>query len=100
MNLPDDRYATLLGSDESATGVFAPPLVNIGTGMDLTIRELAELVGEVTGFKGKLVFDTTKPDGTMRKLLDVKLLNSMGWVAPTGLKEGLVNAYADFCKSH
>ncbi|CAM3808166.1 GDP-L-fucose synthase [Roseateles saccharophilus] len=71
-------------------------LTNIGVGEDVTIRQLAELVCEVVGFPGKLVFDTGKPDGTPRKLMDVSLLASRGWRARTGLREGVALAYADF----
>ncbi|WP_438266398.1 GDP-L-fucose synthase [Desulfobotulus pelophilus] len=67
--------------------------INVGTGKDCTIRELAETIAEVTGFKGKLIFDTARPDGAPRKLLDVSCLQSLGWQAKTGLKEGLVRAY-------
>lgn len=73
-------------------------LVNIGTGEDLTIRELAETVKEVVCFEGSLEFDTSKPDGTPRKLMDVSKLHSLGWKHSTGLKEGIVMAYADFLK--
>jgi len=96
INLPDDKYASLLGSDESKSGRFEPPLVNVGVGEDVTIKELAELVGKVVGFHGDLVFDTTKPDGTPRKLMDVTRLNSMGWKAYTSLQQGLGDAYRDF----
>jgi GDP-L-fucose synthase len=72
------------------------PLVNIGTGADVTIRELAETVMDVVGFRGRIVFDTTKPDGTPRKLLDVSRLASLGWRAKTGLREGIALAYQDF----
>jgi GDP-L-fucose synthase len=96
MNLPEAKFDALLGSDESVTGRFEPPLVNVGTGQDLTIGELALLVKEVTGFKGEIVFDTTKPDGTPRKLLDVGLLERAGWSASTTLTEGLRIAYRDF----
>ncbi len=99
MNLDDDRYTSLLGSDESKTGRFEPPLVNVGVGEDVTIKELAELVGKVVGFHGDLVFDTTKPDGTPRKLMDVTRLNSMGWKALTELDAGLGQAYRDFTHS-
>lgn len=71
-------------------------LTNIGFGSDVTIRELAGLVCEVVGFPGELVFDTSKPDGTPRKLMDVSLLASRGWRARTGLREGIALAYADF----
>lgn len=71
-------------------------LINIGTGQDCTILELAETIKEVVGYKGKLIFDTTKPDGTPRKLLDVSKINSLGWKAKTSLKDGLVKTYEDF----
>jgi GDP-L-fucose synthase len=96
MCLPDAQFDTLLGSDEAATGVFMPPLVNIGAGHDLTIRELAERVREVVGYTGDIVFDTTKPDGTPRKLLDVSRLVNLGWRSTTSLEHGLQAAYASF----
>jgi GDP-L-fucose synthase len=73
-------------------------LVNIGTGEDLTIRELAETIKEVVCYEGGLEFDSSKPDGTPRKLMDVSKLHSLGWKHSTGLKEGIVMAYADFLK--
>jgi len=76
------------------------PLVNIGTGTDITIRELAETVVKVVGFGGKLTFDTSKPDGTPRKLMDVSRLGSLGWRATTGLQEGIAKAYQDFLARH
>jgi GDP-L-fucose synthase len=72
------------------------PLVNLGTGEDVTIRELAETVMAVVGFEGRIVFDATKPDGTPRKLLDVSRLHALGWKHRTSLKEGIALAYADF----
>jgi GDP-L-fucose synthase len=72
------------------------PLVNIGCGQDLTIRELAETVMAVVGCKAKITFDTTKPDGTPRKLLDVSRLAALGWRAYTPLREGIARAYAEF----
>ena len=80
-------------------GLFSgtqPPLVNVGCGEDLSIRELAELVREVVGFTGNLVFDASKPDGTMRKLLDVGKLKALGWKAHTQLDDGIARAYADY----
>ncbi len=71
--------------------------INVGTGSDVTIRELAQLVGKVVGFQGELVFDTSKPDGTPRKLLDVTRLNALGWRASTALEDGLRATYAWFC---
>jgi GDP-L-fucose synthase len=76
-----------------------PPLVNIGAGKDLTIRELAELVCDVVGFRGRLEFDATKPDGTPRKLLDTARMNRLGWRAGVGLREGIARAYGDFLAS-
>lgn len=73
-------------------------LVNIGTGHDLSIKELALLVKEVVDFTGDLVFDTSKPDGTPRKLMDVTKLHSLGWQHRIELKEGLALAYQDFLK--
>ena len=96
MNLPDDQYTALLGSDESRSGKFEPPLINVGVGHDVTIKELAETVQQVVGYIGELVFDTTKPDGTPRKLMDVGLLSRAGWTAKTGFVKGLSVAYAEF----
>jgi GDP-L-fucose synthase len=96
MNLPDERYGALLGSDESVSARFEPPLVNIGVGTDVTIAELAALVARVVGYGGRIDYDSTKPDGTPRKLMDVGLLNAAGWQARTGLEAGLRVAYADF----
>lgn len=67
--------------------------INVGTGTDVTIRELAETIAEVTGFSGRLIFDTTKPDGTPRKLMDVSRLADMGWRASIDLRNGLQDAY-------
>jgi GDP-L-fucose synthase len=69
------------------------PLVNIGTGTDVTIKELAEMVMRVVGFEGKIIFDASKPDGTPRKLLNVSRLNSLGWQASTELEQGIRKAY-------
>ncbi|MCX6167137.1 MAG: GDP-L-fucose synthase [Sphingobacteriales bacterium] len=73
-------------------------LVNIGTGNDLSIKDLALLIKEVVGFTGDLVFDTSKPDGTPRKLLDVSKLHKLGWKHRIALQEGLALAYQDFLK--
>lgn len=100
MNLPDEIFNTLLGSDEARTGIFMPPVVNIGVGEDLTIRELAGTVKDIVGYQGSIKFDTTKPDGTPRKLMDVSRLQSLGWKAKTGLREGLAMAYRDFVDNH
>jgi GDP-L-fucose synthase len=96
MNLPDATFNTLLGSGEAKTGIFMPPVVNIGVGTDLTIRELAETVKDVVGCSGRIECDTTKPDGTPRKLMDVSRLHALAWQAKTGFRDGLAVAYQDF----
>lgn len=96
MNLPDEKFDSLLGSDEAKTGRFEPPLVNIGVGEDITISELAEVISLVTGYDGKIVFDACKPDGAPRKLMDISRLTRIGWTASTGLEKGLSLAYKDF----
>ncbi|TFZ04215.1 GDP-L-fucose synthase [Ramlibacter rhizophilus] len=85
--------------DEATWRAATQPMlshVNVGTGQDCTIRELAETVARVTGFEGRVVFDASKPDGTPRKLLDVSRLRGLGWEASIGLDEGLRDAYAWF----
>lgn len=72
----------------------SPEIVNVGCGEDVSIRELAELICDVVGFKGELVFDTTKPDGTPRKLLDVSRLQGLGWKPRISLREGVAQTYA------
>ena len=76
------------------------PMVNIGMGEDVTIRELAETVMRVVGFEGRIVYDSSKPDGTPRKLLDVSRAKALGWSARTTLAEGLALAYASFLLKH
>jgi len=85
----DDLSSRLYSKDK-------PPLVNIGVGQDLTIHELSNIICGVVGFRGKLVFDTTKPDGTQRKLLDGSKMNGFGWKAKWSLTEGINNSYKDF----
>jgi GDP-L-fucose synthase len=74
--------------------------INVGCGEDLTIRELAEAIAETSGFKGAIEFDTSKPDGTPRKLMDSSRLNGLGWTPKIILREGLRLAYEDFVKNH
>lgn len=93
INLPDEKYVSMLGQDRN-DGL--PPLVNVGVGHDLSIAELAEAVRRVVGYTGDIVFDSTKPDGTPRKLMDVGRLTEMGWTAKTTLQSGLVVAHRDF----
>jgi len=91
MNLDNDIYAS-----------YTKPMlshVNVGTGVDCTIRELAETLVKVTGFKGKLVFDSSKPDGAPRKLMDVSRLNSMGWKSTVSLEDGLNDTYQWFTEN-
>jgi GDP-L-fucose synthase len=99
MTLPDDQYVSLLGSDETETGKFEPPLVNIGVGDDISIKALAEVIRGAVGFKGEIIFDTSKPDGTPRKLMDVSRLKRIGWSSCTSLSQGIARAYADFLRA-
>ena len=89
MNLPDDTYETITESEVHA------PLLNIGCGEDMTVRDLAELIRDVVGFKGQLTFDASKPDGTPRKLLDVSRMKELGWQRGISLREGLSRVYAE-----
>ena len=77
----------------------SPEIINIGTGKDRTIREIAEIIGEVVGFKGEIKFDTTKPDGMSRKLLDVGKINNLGWKSKIDLEEGVRLTYRWFVDS-
>ena len=70
-----------------------PGFINVGTGEEISIRELAELIARITGFKGKLVFDTSKPDGTPRKLMDMRRIHALGWRHRIDLKDGLIGTY-------
>lgn len=82
--------------DQKTYAINTEPMlshINVGTGVDCTIRELAETVAKVTGFTGRLVFDSTRPDGASRKLVDVGRLRKLGWTASIGLEEGLADAY-------
>jgi GDP-L-fucose synthase len=75
-------------------------LYNVGTGKDVTISELAETVMQVVGFSGEIEFDSSKPDGTPRKLLDVSRMHALGWNAKTSLQDGIVRAYQDFRENY
>jgi len=91
MNLDNDIYA-----------LHTKPMlshINVGTGVDCTIKELAETLAKVVGFKGELVFDSSKPDGTPRKLMDISRLNSLGWGSTIGLENGLSETYQWFIKN-
>jgi GDP-L-fucose synthase len=90
LNLDEKAYSMYVGHEDIA------PLVNIGSGIDLAIKELAETVAEVVGFDGELVWDTSKPDGTPRKLMDSGRIFSLGWLPKVNLKQGIAIAYEDF----
>ena len=77
----------------------SPEIINVGSGQEVSIRELAETVADVVGYEGELVFDSTKPDGTPRKLLDNSRIEALGWRASVPLKEGLAEAYAWFVEN-
>lgn len=87
MNLPEEVYSSLLASPT------APALINVGTGEEVSIKELALLIRETVGFTGEIVFDTSKPDGTPRKLTDVSRLHALGWRHRISLAEGLLETY-------
>ena len=89
-NLPEEKLSTILAEGQSF------PLINIGCGIDVTVRGVAELIAEVVGFNGSLVFDTSKPDGTFRKLLDPNRLAGLGWKFSTELRDGLIRTYKEF----
>ena len=86
LNLPQSLYESLMSQNEA-------PLINIGTGEDLTIRELAELVARVLDFECELIFDTSRQDGTPQKLLDVSRIHALGWKARVNLEEGIRRTY-------
>jgi GDP-L-fucose synthase len=90
MSLPDEIYKPIVHSESSA------PLINIGCGEDITVRELAELIQQVVGFDGRLVFDPSKPDGTRRKLLDVSRMSVLGWRAGISLRDGIDSIYREY----
>jgi GDP-L-fucose synthase len=87
----------LAAACEFLLGLQDPPdWINIGTGTDVTIKELTETVADVVGFKGRISWDPTKPDGTPRKLMDVSRLSGLGWKARIGLREGVAKTYSSF----
>ena len=89
MRLPKEKLAAIVNPD-------APPMVNVGCGEDQTIRELAELVRRVVGANVDIEWDTTKPDGTPRKQLDIGKLTALGWRQTVGLEAGIQRTYEDF----
>ena len=101
LNVDDMAAASLylLNLDKDIYQANTEPMlshINVGTGVDITIRELAETMADVVGYQGEIVFDTTKPDGSPRKLIDISRLTAMGWQSSIGLKEGLIETYKCF----
>lgn len=92
MNLPCQELRTIVGSDEMA------PIVNIGFGDDITIRELTQIIAEVVNYRGSITFDVSKPDGTPRKLVNTDRIRRFGWRPRTSLRVGLARTYEDFCR--
>jgi GDP-L-fucose synthase len=92
MSLPDDGFEQMVGD--------GLPLINVGSGTDLTVRELAELVAGVVGFSGRLRYDDNRPDGTPRKLLDSSRLTGLGWKPRVSLQQGVALACRDFLRTH
>jgi GDP-L-fucose synthase len=88
MDLPREAYAACTEVTTSH--------INVGTGEDLSIAELASLVSEVVGYQGEIRYDTSKPDGTPRKLLDISRIRELGWTPEVSLREGVTRAYEDF----
>jgi len=88
-SLDDERYDVLVEPSRC-------PLINVGSGEDLTIRELAETIAEVAGYQGGFVQDTSKPDGTMRKIIDVSKIRDLGWSSGIDLSRGIALTYADY----
>ncbi len=91
-SLDDERYASLVNTSSW-------PMINVGTGEDSTIRELAQMVARAVGYNGTFVQDPSKPDGTMRKLIDVSKMQALGWQAKVGLIEGIVRTYRTFSEA-
>ena len=83
--------------EKHLTNYLSPCFVNIGTGKDCTIKELALIIKKQTEFQGEIMFDTSKPDGTLQKLLDVFRINSLGWKAKIILRDGVKNTYQNYC---
>lgn len=99
MGLPDKKFDRLLWDRQTSSNQPRPPMVNVGVGKDITVRELAEQVGIAVGYEGALKFDTGKPDGTPRKLLEVSRLSDLGWSPTVSLRDGLDKAYQSYLES-
>jgi GDP-L-fucose synthase len=85
---------------DALTDPLLCPMINVGTGEDLEVRELAALIAEVIGWRGRFVHDTSKPDGTLRKVMDVSRIRDLGWAPRVPLSEGIAVAYRDFLSRH
>ena len=93
MNLPEEAFQDLLFPDPRSPNIISPALINVGSGEEVSIGELALLIKEVVGYSGKVIFDTAKPDGTPRKLTDVSQLRGLGWRHRVSLNDGVSNTY-------
>lgn len=89
INLPDERWNVFMREDE-------PPLINVGAGANITIRDLASLVGDAVGFDGEIEWDTSRPDGTPQRLLDTSRMSALGWTPKIDLRVGIQLVYRDF----
>jgi GDP-L-fucose synthase len=89
--LPSEALAAAFPAD-------APPLINVGAGVDISIRELAALIAQVIGYRGGVEWDPSRPDGSPRKLLDISRIRALGWAPATSLRDGIALAYADYLK--
>ena len=96
MNLVDEKFNSLLRDDSSKNSY---PIINIGAGEDISVEELSLLIAKISGFTGKVIFDGSKPDGTPRKLLNVDILNQLGWAHNVSISDGIKKALQDFGKS-
>lgn len=94
MNLPDPRFDLLVHDPENA------PVLNVGSGSEITIRQLALLIAEIVGFRGHIIFDSTRPDGTPSKLMDTRRLSDMGWRPAISLSDGLAATYQEYLPLH
>lgn len=96
MQLDNQKYRYLIGGNELKTNNFKIPLINIGFGSDISIKDLAEMIQKVVGYQGEIVFDDSKPDGTLKKLIDSQKLQNLAWGPSKDLFSGLIDTYSDF----
>jgi GDP-L-fucose synthase len=100
LQLDDSRFVGLLGnSTNQQQNDFAPPLINIGSGQEVSIAQLATMVGEAVGYRGAITYDASKPDGTPRKLMDSSLMRALGWQPAVSFENGLRDTYALFLRT-